>query len=183
MASPLNRNFRAAVSAVLAVAFTGSATNAAAAISEHQVKAAFIYNFIRFVDWPTAEPGKPIRVAVAADEEIFESVRDALHGKTIGDRLISVAASRGPADAADADVVYITGNDEETIRRYMSVAEGRPVLTITETKRFPNVGSLVNFYLSEDSVRFAVNATALERSALKMSSQMLQYASIVRGTP
>jgi hypothetical protein len=147
---------------------------------EHKVKAAYLYNFVRFVEWPEVKAGQPFRVGVVGSNAIVSAVRQALDGRMVGDRTIVVKRVTAISESVDNEVLYIAGNDADTARKYVSPAAEKPVLTVTECDRFVRAGSLVNFYVADESVRFAVNTEALDRSPLRMSSQMLQFASIVK---
>lgn len=175
----LNR-FSRLTALLLAVALPARPAAGGPIATEYELKAAFVFNFIRFVQWPDPAPGEPVTVAVVGNEVVVRTVRRSLDGRSVGDRPIRVVRASTPEEAARADIMYVTGASEEAARRFVSAARGRPVLTVTECHRFQRVGSLVNFFVADDTVRFAVNATLLEKSPLKLSSQMLQYAAIVR---
>jgi hypothetical protein len=146
---------------------------------EQKVKAAYIYNFVRFVEWPASRGSGPVRVGVVGPVKLATAMKEALEGRTVGDRPIVVRRVLSVDEAADNEVLYVSGNDLEEARRFVAPAEEKAVLTVTECDRFLKAGSLVNFFLADESVRFAVNTAALDRSPLRMSSQMLQFASIV----
>jgi len=175
--------FRRAFAVILSV-FMGLAVSVTAHAEvpppEHKIKAAFIYNFARFVEWPTAPAGTPIRVGVVGTDRVVSVVREAIDGRLVGDRPVVVEKVTREEDGKNHEVLYVSGNNAAAARRFVSPATGRPVLTITEVDRFLSVGSLVNFFIAEDSVRFAVNADELDKAAIKVSSQMLQFAAIVR---
>ena len=147
---------------------------------EYSVKAAYVYNFIRFVEWPEKGRSDSINLYVVGPQTVVSSFRTALEGKTVGDRPIQVKAATSPGDIKNAHALYVAGSDTDRAREFVKAVSEKDVLTITEASRFPSVGSLINFYISEGTVRFAVNATVLEKSLLKVSSQMLQFAAIVR---
>lgn len=147
---------------------------------EHKIKAAFIYNFVRFVEWPTVTAGTPIHVGVVGTDGVVASVREALDGRSVGDRPIIVTRVSSEEESKNSDVLYVSGNNPTAAKRFVSAAQGRPVLTITECDRFLTVGSLVNFFFADDTVHFAVNAAELEHAPIKVSSQMLQFAAMVR---
>lgn len=147
---------------------------------EQKVKAAYLYNFVRFVEWPKAPAGTPVTVGVVGTEKLATEMKEALDGRAVGDRPLVVSRVTNVDDAARHNVLYVAGNDLDMARRYVAPTVSKPILTVTECDRFLKAGSLVNFYLADDSVRFAVSSEALDRSPLKVSSQMLQFASIVK---
>lgn len=175
---------RAVLAASLLTASSGfAAPTSAPSAPEYKIKAAFLFNFVRFVEWPGETAGnRQVILGVVGSDAAFSEIRDSLNGRMAGNRSIAVRRVRIPDEVKAVSLLYVTGNSEGTARRFSEVAANRPVLTVTEYDRFPGVGvgSIVNFFIAEDSVRFAVDVTALERSSIKMSSQMLQFASIVR---
>ena len=138
---------------------------------EQKVKAAYLYNFVRFVEWPNAVSGEPVRIGVVGTESITAAMTEALDGKTVGDRPIVVSRVRNVNESSQSNVLYIAGNDADAARRYVALAAQKPVLTVTECDQFLRAGSLVNFYFADDTIRFAVNSDALDRSPLHMSSR------------
>jgi len=145
---------------------------------EHELKSAYIYNFIRFVEWPPSAQGD-IVVCVAGPRPVVDEIRGGLSGKEIGDRAIRVRGAAAPVEVAGCEVLYVTGRDSAGARRFLAAVPRHKVLTITESDRFPASGSLINFFLDNQTVRFAVNADLLPKTQFKLSSQMLQFGTMV----
>jgi hypothetical protein len=156
-----------------------AATAARADSIERQVKAAYIYNFIRFVEWPAGKSTGDIRVCVAGPQSVVDDIRDELGDKKIGDRAIQVHGARRPEDADGCSVLYVASGDPDIVRRYVTAVARDQVLTITETEGFPTTGGLINFFVDQQTVHFAVNADLLADTRFKLSSQMLQFGTMV----
>jgi hypothetical protein len=181
MVPPLRRSTRAGLTILAGLILAGAAAAQDRPI-ELKVKEAYLYNFIRFVEWPGDKPmeTRPIRLKVAGPPHLAAAMVRTLGGRTVGSRAIEAVAISEPAEAAGADVLYVMDKDAPRAREFVQAVQGKPVLTVTETDNFPAAGSLVNFYIADQTVHFAVNANELERSPLHLSSQMLQFAAILR---
>jgi hypothetical protein len=180
----MKRSARAGLAVLAALAMAAGAFAQDRPI-ELKVKEAYLYNFIRFVEWPGDKPmeTRPIRLMVAGPPKLAAAMVRTLGGRTVGSRAIEAVAISEPGEAAGADVLYVMDKDAARAREFVRAVQGKPVLTITDTDNFPAAGSLINFYIADQTVHFAVNANELERSPLHLSSQMLQFAAILRPEP
>lgn len=153
--------------------------------SEYQVKAAFIYHFARFTQWPEAafpEPDSPLVLClIASDSEA--DILLALRDKAVRDRRLEVRKPTSEADIPGCHILYMATKDADTIRRGLALARGHSILTVGETAGFIRMGGIINFFEREQRLRFAVNLEAAESADLKFSSQLLMSAEIVQGEP
>lgn len=174
MENSLRRAARVLIAALICVAPVASAT-----AIEQELKAAYIYNFIRFVEWPGAPPAGDLNVCVVGPRKVQSDMRRHLDGKRVGDRVIHVRAAYSPRQTSGCHVLYVAGRDAAHARRFTAAVPRDRVLTITEADRFPVSGGLINFYQDQDTIRFAVDADLLAQSHFKLSSQMLQFGTMV----
>jgi len=153
--------------------------------SEYQVKAAFIYHFARFTQWPEGafpEPDSPLVLClVASDPEA--DILLALQDKSVRDHRLVVRKLNSEADIPGCHILYMATEDSDTIRRGLALARGHSILTVGETAGFIRQGGIINFFEREQRLRFAVNLKAAETADLKFSSQLLMSAEIVQGGP
>ena len=140
---------------------------------EYRVKAAYLYNFVKYVEWPDTK-GR-ILICVAGQNPFgtaLESLirNERVHGVPLATEVILEART-------DCDVLFTprTAN----IPVYLKAAGGLPTLTIGETPRFVEQGGMIGFYPDGVNVRFEINPTAAARVQLKISSRLLQLAKIV----
>ena len=143
---------------------------------ENAVKAAFLYNFTKFVDWPVnAFEGatSPFRVCVFADAAFRRDLEPMLVGESVGGRRVMVSAA--PRDVRGCHVAYF-GEGEERGRQLLPSLRQVPVLTVGEGSRFLEQGGLIAFALEQNRVRFDVNKAALDRTGLVVSSKLLRVA-------
>ncbi len=164
-----------ALAATFVIAPRASADNSL----EHQLKAAYIYNFIRFVEWPASSGTGEILVCVVGPASVQQEMKEELEGKKIGERGIRVHGAASPQDAAGCSVLYVANRSADVARRFTAAVPRDRVLTITEADGFPETGSLINFFLDNQTVHFAVNTDMLADTQFKLSSQMLQFGTMV----
>ena len=148
---------------------------------EYQVKSAFVFNFARFVKWPAAAfaaPDSPIVIGVVGHDAFIDALQNTIPGKTVEGRTVVVK----PYEGAGTPVHLLVISKYETKRAAELVKQlrGQPVLTISESSKFLRMGGMIRLSVQEDKVRFAVNLPAVSEAGLNVSSQMLQYAQVVR---
>jgi hypothetical protein len=172
--------FRAATLVLAAFAASRLQPAAAAGPGEYEVKAAFLYNFARFVEWPDAARGEGPFVVTVLGRDPFGSVLDeTLRGKTIEERRIVVRRASRPEDAAGSRIVFISDSEEERLPVILKSLGSSPVLTVGEMSAFAEKGGVIRFRVEQDRIRLEINVAAAERSRLRISSQLLKLARIV----
>lgn len=158
-------------------------------LPQYQVKAAFIYNFIKFVEWPEesfSEKNSPYVIGVLGTDPFFESdlllnyLNQAVEGKTINNREILVKpASPRISDFKDCHLVFISASEKNRMKEILAGLNQPGLLTISETDNFCEQGGMINFFMASGKVRFEINAKAAEKAGLKISSKLLNVAKIV----
>ena len=152
--------------------------------TEYEVKAAFLYNFARFVEWPAEarhDPGTPFVIAVLGHDPFGAVLDETVAGKTVGGRPIEVRRVARADEARDAQIVFVAPSERANMVAILK-ALGRPgILTVGDTDGFASQGGAINFTLQSRRVRFEINPTAAEQARLKMSSQLLKLATLVPG--
>lgn len=161
-----------------AAAAVGTGTRA----EEHAIRAAFIYNFTKFVTWPPASfesDAEPIRVCIVEDGELAEAL-ETLARKGRG-RQLRVARYRSLADVEKSHLVYIGESTDEALSKKIlrSVAK-RPVLTVGDIPNFVRQGGIIGFVSSGRELAFEINPATAKRSGLEISFKLLSLARIVR---
>ena len=149
---------------------------------EYQVKAAFLFGFAKFVDWPTntfSDPKQPLTVCVYGRDPFGEILDDALLGKSIGDRRVSVGRANQFQDIAGCQMIFVARSEHERARELMNRLAGHAVLLVGENEGFATSGGTIEFTLEDRRVHFIINPDAAERAGLKFSSKLLALAKIV----
>jgi len=147
--------------------------------TEPQIKAAFIYNFIKFVEWPQRSfqrADSPVSVCAIGDDPLVNTL-DSLNGRSAQGRTIAVKRINKTADAEKCHVIYIAKSEKDQTAAMLKPTRAG-LLSVGDTKSFPAMGGIINFLLSENRVTFEINMDAAERAELKISSQILKLATI-----
>jgi hypothetical protein len=151
---------------------------------EYQVKAAYLLNFTRYVEWPSQafeSPDAPVRLCVLGRDP-FGSVLDAtLRGRTTNGRSLDVRRIQRSTEAAGCHLVFISRETWGTRRELPRALQSRGVLTVGESDEFAQEGGVIGFVIKDETVRFVVNADARDRAGLRISSRMLSLAAAVYG--
>lgn len=168
------------VACLLALAATAAAQSPRA--PEYEVKAAFLYNFAKFVDWPPRafpDSSTPLRICVLGRDPFGDILSRAVRGKSVSGRPISSQPVQSSADARPCHILFIGSSDPAFLKQALAPLHDLPMLTVGESKDFLPLGGMINFVLEQDRVRFEINLTAAERHHLKLSSKLLSVARIV----
>ncbi len=146
---------------------------------ESDVKAAFLLNFTKFIDWPaTAFEGTPdvFRVCVFAEPTFVQSVQRMLQGETVRGRPIQVETPYSAERARSCHIAYFAQSSIDHAAGLLPALRQVPVLTVGESRRFLTQGGALAFVLDDNRVRFDVNKKAAERAGLTISSKLLRVA-------
>ncbi len=163
-------------------AFGAVAVARADVTKEYKIKAAFLYNFTKFVEWsPDRFPdgGAPIVIGVLGENPFGDELAAAVHDRKVNGRCIVIRSIRSPEDAQQAHVVFVTEGEERRFET-MLLAKTDGVLTVGESRRFAAIGGAITFVAVEDKVRFEINMAAAEAAGLKISAQLQKLAVVVR---
>jgi hypothetical protein len=148
---------------------------------EYEVKAAFLYNFLTFVEWPArARQGEVLRVCVMAEPPVYNAFRE-LEGQSAAGRKLTVLHPASTEDLGSCHVLFIGRRSERKLAQVIKALEGSGALTVGDTAGFAGQGVIINFYLEDNKVRFEVNAAAARRAGLTISSKLLKLAGAVHG--
>jgi YfiR/HmsC-like len=148
-------------------------------IDEYQVKAAFLFNFAKFVEWPAQtfkSPTDPIAICVLGTNPFGHSLEDAVDGKSVEGRKFSVRQFNDPEQTAGCQILFVASRQ----KRPLSEAALLGVLTIGESRGFAADGGVIEFRIDHGKVRFEINLIAAEQRKIRISSKLLSLALIVR---
>ena len=162
----------------LAFAFAPTALPATAPLpTDYEVKAAFLYNFAKFVRWPDDDaPGPTFVLAIVGDDPFGEVIDRAFHGKTVLGRRVEIRRTRSVREAAAAQMAFIGESERDHLPQVLAALKGASVLTVGDMDRFADGGGMVGFRLKDSTVRFELNLRELRQARLQMSSQIIRLA-------
>jgi hypothetical protein len=151
--------------------------------SEEQVKAAYLFNFARFVEWPDsafASSGSPIVIGVIGDESFAGILDKTIAGKRVGDRAVRVEHHSGPETALRSHILFVQSKEVSLLSEVADVMRGRAVFTVADDENFAAHGGVANFFRMDKKVRFAINESAARSAGLKVSSRLLRLAKVLK---
>lgn len=144
------------------------------------LKAAFIYNFARFAEWPALPTGAPIFVCVVGADAIAAALRETVRGKHINGHWIDVSRDPDNATWRGCHLLFIADSETQRAAAGLRAITRLPVLTVSDGRGFARAGGLIELFVEAGRMRFAINVDAVERSGLRLSSRLLGLASVVR---
>lgn len=158
----------------------GAALPPAGPATDYEVKAAFLYNFAKFVEWPEpASPGAPLVVTVLGDDPFGPVLDRTLAGRTAQERTLVARRISRAEDAEPSQILFVGASEEPRLPQILSVLEGRSVLTVSEMDGFAERGGMIGFRTEGSRVRFDINLQQATRARLRISAELLQMARIV----
>jgi hypothetical protein len=152
--------------------------------TEYEVKAAFLYNFARFVEWPAEtrhDPGAPFVIAILGRDPFGSVIDETVAGKRVAGRPIEVRRVARVDEVREAQIVYVSPSERPNMAAVLKALERPGVLTVGDTDGFATHGGAINFTVQARRVRFEINPAVAEQAGLKMSSQLLKLATLVAG--
>ena len=145
--------------------------------TDYDVKAAFLYNFAKFVKWPDEGAlGPTFVVAVLGDDPFGDVLDRTFAGKTILNRTVEVQRISTLDPNAPTQILFVASSEKPRLPQVLKALEGTNVLTVGEMDGFADRGGMIAFRMKEDTVHFDINLERVERAGLKMSSQLIRLA-------
>lgn len=166
--------------AATVVAVVACSAAAAQTVTASALKAAFLYNFVRFTEWPAdAARTGPLTICVLGDPAVARELDHTVKAHAIDGR--QVAVSRVTVDGLRAcHVLYLTGLDRKRSKEIIDELNGEPVLTVSDDDRFAETGGIVRLFVVDSKIRFDINLDASLRAQLRISSRVLSLGKIVK---
>lgn len=170
--------------AALLIAFQCFATFASAAGSgasdiEYQIKAAYLYKFAAYVEWPPAafaEANTPVTIGVVGADDVAAELNNIKGNQTVNNRAVQIKLIKPGDPLTGVQILFIGRQESARLKRWLDSVQAQPVLTVTEWTGALGAGSVINFVPVDDRIRFEVSAASAERSGLKISARLLSVA-------
>jgi len=176
--------------AISLVAFCGllfRAANAAGAepsMTEYQVKALFLLNFTKYVDWPAtafAETNSPIVIGLYGENKFGDALVKAVEGRTVSGRQIVIQPIEKNGDPGKCQILFIGDSEKNHLGEILDKIKALPVLTVGESDQFLEQGGMIHFVKKEGKIRLEISLEAARRAKLEISSKLLGVADVVKG--
>lgn len=154
--------------------------------SENLIKAAFLYSFTKFVEWPPAafaDSTDPIIIGILGEDPFGDLLDQAVEDKTSKGRKIRIERY-GQIDSLDTcHILFVSSSEKENLKQVLEHLEGLSVLTVGDMKDFARLGGAIGYVMVRNRVRLEINTDATRRAGLKTSSKLLIVAKIVEEKP
>jgi hypothetical protein len=150
-------------------------------VPEYALKGEFIERFTRFIEWPEnafPSPEAPFVFCVVGEDPFGGYLDGLARDRRIKNRTVSISRRTASSDLGDCHLTFIAASEKGKVSGIVARTRGKPILTIGDTTSAGDAGVIINFYLTEDQVRFEINAEEAKRSGLKFSSQLMKLARI-----
>ena len=152
---------------------------------EYEIKAAFLYNFVKFVEWPAEalpEANPTLNICVLGVDP-FGTALESLRNKTVKGKSLAIRRLEGVDDLGGCHVLFISSSEVKKVAEIVRALKGSSILTVGDMERFAERGGIINLVVDRNRVRFDINVGSAERARLKISSQLLKLARVLTETP
>jgi YfiR/HmsC-like len=174
------------VLAVFAVTAATPRLSAQSRAEEYQVKAAFLFHFAQFVEWPEAvfkSDTSPLTYCTIGEDPFQGALDASLNGKMIGARSIRVQHLKPAQEISECHILFIGAIEKRHLSTVLAGIKGTPVLTVGDSEHFVTQGGVIGFCLEEKKIRFEINLDAATEARLRISARLLALAKTVIGDP
>jgi len=159
-------------------------TQGQSTMTEYQVKALFLFNFAKYVEWPPAAfstSNAPITIGVLGEDNIQHDLLKIVEGKCVNGHPILIKLVTSGADFAGCQILFISASENAQLDDILGKTASFPILTVGEHEQFWQKGGIINFTLKEKKVRLEVNLNAARKANVQISSKLLGVADVVNG--
>jgi hypothetical protein len=152
------------------------------ALAEYPVKAAFLYHFVEFVEWPrtSGPPPATVTIGVVGKDPFGEVLDNAILKKVVGGRTLTIRRFADVEALEPCEILFIGSSEMPRLPRILVRLRGAAVLTVGEADHFAQRGGMIGFILEDNRVRLEVNRAAAEEAGLRVSSKLLAVARLVK---
>jgi hypothetical protein len=168
--------------ATLAAALLTRSAGGAEAPNEYQVKAVFVFNFSRFVEWPAAALGaasQPFVIGIVGNDPFGARLDDAVRGEQINQHPLQIQRFGSISDVANCQILYIDRSQSAQLREILAALAHRNILTVADFEGSGERGVMMQFVTESNRIRLRINVEAAKASGLTISSKLLRPAEIV----
>lgn len=144
---------------------------------EYEIKAAYLYNFIKYVDWPSY--GDTITIGVLGYDP-FGTALAPLNSKVVKGRRLVIRHFDSVREAQQCQIIFVSSSEKQRLQEIFESLRFARVLTVGETQGFADGGGIINFIEENNKIRFEINAEAARRTGLNISSELLKLARLVK---
>ncbi len=159
-----------------------SSTYAKPKSKEYHIKAAFLVNFVKFIQWPShvfSDTSTTLTICILGNDP-FDDALDTIEDKIVKDKRLIIKRFSRVEDIKDCQILFICTSEKKKISKILSEIKDSSILTLAETNNFCQSGGIINFVVFNNKIRFEINVDAAKRSGLKISSKLLKLSKIIK---
>lgn len=149
---------------------------------EYRVKAAFIFNFTQFVEWPSHSfktPDSPAIIGIIGKDPFGSYLHEAISGESMGSHPLLIRHFENVDEINDCHILFFNINDKTKLKEAIAKIKGKNILTISDANDFAKTGGMIHFYTKDDKINIRINLEAVKSENLVISSKLLKLADIV----
>jgi hypothetical protein len=147
--------------------------------SEYQLKAAYLFNFAKFVEWPDAAfsaPNSPLVIGVIGKNPFGDRLETTVRGKALNGHPLTVREIRAPDEITNCHILFISTSEQERLPQILKGLQNAPILTVGEMDHFIESGGMINFVWVDKTIHFQINDPVAKTAGLKIGSKLLGLA-------
>jgi len=155
-------------------------------LSDYDIKAAYLFNFGRFVEWPSggeSSNGGSFTFCILGHDPFGQNLDHMLVGRTINSKAITVKRIATPQESSGCQILFLDTTEQGKLNKIIEALDDEAVLTVSDIPEFSKHGGMIQFVEKENRVRFEVNLEATQRAGLTLSSDLLKVATAVMRQP
>ncbi|MEO7299414.1 MAG: YfiR family protein [Verrucomicrobiota bacterium] len=185
MAFLTSRSQKLVASFFLLVCLAGASTyslQAQPAPPEYKIKAAFIYYFVQYVEWPTntfADEKSPFIIGILGSNPFGSALEETVAGEMVGKRKLVVRMCRNLSEAQQCHLLFISNSEASNLQSVLDGLKGHSVLTVSDMEQFARRGGMIRLLPKDNKIRFLINVEVVSEAKLTISAKLLQLAEVV----
>lgn len=148
---------------------------------EYQVKAAFLFNFTRFVNWPES-PFKsgtdPFVIGIIGNDPFGPYIEELVDGESFGDHPIIIERYTDVKEIGNCQILYVNSNDAKMVKEVLAACAHKNILTVSDASRFASLGGVIGFYKEQNKIKVQINVKAAKAAEVEISSKLLKISKI-----
>lgn len=152
-------------------------------VGEYALKAAFLFNFAQFVEWPPSalpSPQAPLVIGILGNDPFGDSLDSIVRGERISGHPLEVHRYQDARDIDACHVLFVSRSESGVLEAILQELRGRPILTVADFSRFGIQGGMIQFVKENNRIRFQINLDAAREAGLTISSKLLRPAEIIK---
>jgi hypothetical protein len=165
----------------LLCAICPTVSSAQSQVAEYRLKAAFLFHFAEFVEWPPENASGPFVICIVGEDPFHGDLEEAVQGKSIATRVVRIRHIKQVPEVRGCHVLFIDKDESKNVSASISGLHQLPVLTVGESDDFLDQGGIIRMFVEDRKIRFEINQGAAETANLKISSRLLLLATAVVG--